>query len=706
MITALDHYTSSFHWTETNFAAIWLRPQWYLVVDSVLTDVQNGGLTMVTGGGYTASDIIPGHWALVRKTVFVGQTQPDNPYASSASPFNPQGLACDAVPRNYCLSAAEGVSFPISDFGMNQRMFSIYDGPAYQDSNAYLDIHPVAVTDCHPSQNQQTCVNSQYLAGRALGLPQDDKGVCYMPNAAIAWKQPNGFYYPPAFHSTNLFFDNVAYRHFVIEPLFQPGTYKTDPVAAQKRYCNWNPAMFDNFTDVDRQTELSDDDGSLTGYVNTVSVNLDPFFNTPVETVECASDVTAKTSPYDYVTSVVYPGCAASGTCGGLWEVDCTNPLCYGVPLYRQLLTGPEKTSGAVPAIRMAGQTVWQRSTLTANRGAYYVDTAVSQATQSASGPPNLNVFQAGGTYYVFLVFAKPTTTQTYRLYVGPGFDVTTGVWASQANIKIVPVPFTPPGQVSWPSTWQRTYDPTTGVLTVTMDMSFGDFQTQYAAGRPGRCQPASFCAWNSASSTCQCALQPGDDLYEACTEKNSAGDDAVCAWAVKDVDCPSGGCFGFGVTLTSGFTTDPSPDPRPAAACFPSGASQGWNVSFTPAPSGLAGSCPTDPVPPAQFCLEGAAPSPEVVLSCRSGRIWSCQRLLRTPGAVAAENTGTVTISQEGTVFATGRLFLPVGDGRRLRLHVTEQRPLVPGRYNLVVGGGQPQKERIWIDLGPDVRP
>ena len=44
--------------------------------------------------------------------------------------------------------------------------------------------------------------------------------------------------------------------------------------------------------------------------------------------------------------------------------------------------------------------------------------------------------------------------------------------------------------------------------------------------------------------------------------------------------------------------------------------------------------------------------------------------------------------------MFATGRLFLPVGDG--LRLHVTEQRPLVPGRYDLVVGGGQPQKETI----------
>ncbi|MGH7914307.1 MAG: G8 domain-containing protein, partial [Candidatus Binataceae bacterium] len=55
MVTVLDHYTSSFNWAQTNFAAIWLRPQWNLVLQSALTDVQNGGLTFVTGGDYTHS---------------------------------------------------------------------------------------------------------------------------------------------------------------------------------------------------------------------------------------------------------------------------------------------------------------------------------------------------------------------------------------------------------------------------------------------------------------------------------------------------------------------------------------------------------------------------------------------------------------------------------------------------------------------------
>jgi hypothetical protein len=75
LVTVLDHFTTSFNWAAFNFAAIWLRPQWYLLTDSVITDVQQAGLTMVTGGGYSASDVITGHWALVRKSVFIGHTQ-------------------------------------------------------------------------------------------------------------------------------------------------------------------------------------------------------------------------------------------------------------------------------------------------------------------------------------------------------------------------------------------------------------------------------------------------------------------------------------------------------------------------------------------------------------------------------------------------------------------------------------------------------
>src|SRR5262249_43361468 len=72
-----------------------------------------------------------------------------------------------------------------------------------------------------------------------------------------------------------------------------------------------------------------------------------------------------------------------------------------------------------------------------------------------------------------------------------------------------------------------------------------------------------------------------------------------------------------------------------------------------------------------------GGPPS-EVVVVCQPGRIWSCQRLPVTPGTAAAAHPGTVTLSEQGVVFATGQQLAPLrGD---LRFLVTEQRPLVPG--------------------------
>ncbi len=238
-VTVLDRYTTAFNWADTNFAAIWLRPQWYLLLNSAISDVQNGGLTFVSGGGYSRSDVVQGRWALARKSVFIGNTQDPalNPFASNAGPFNPgTPLRCatqvnsNAPVGNFCLAAEEGISMPLTSFGVNQRLFSIYDGPAYQDSNAYLNISKTYLTDCQPQTNGGTCPESAWMYGNLISIPKDASNQCYLPNAAIAWKQPNGYYYPPAFHSVNLFFDSVDIRHFVIEPLFSStGHYQTDP---------------------------------------------------------------------------------------------------------------------------------------------------------------------------------------------------------------------------------------------------------------------------------------------------------------------------------------------------------------------------------------------------------------------------------------------------------------------------------------------
>ncbi|MGH7933352.1 MAG: hypothetical protein ACREQN_09305, partial [Candidatus Binataceae bacterium] len=411
-VTVLDRFTTSFNWQETNFAAVWLRPFWNLVINSAMTDTLNGGLTFVTGGGYTRSDAITGLWELARKSVFIGNTQDPSAskFALNGGPVNPSsGLICKngAIDINYCIAVDSdgndwGGDYQRSSFAMNQRFFNIYDGPSFQDSNAYLDITPTLLSDCDMSTspvNPIRCAKSKWMQGQILGVPGYFTGegkppsACYLPNAAIAWKQPNGFYYPPAFHSKNLYFNKVGIRHYVIEPQFLPGTYQTNFPAAQARYCNANDKMFDTYTDIDRQTELNDDDGSLTGLINTVSVNEDSFFNAPTEDAECRSDVTqntagtAKTSPYDYVTTVIYPDeCAAAQsdiddkTCADPgWYKDCGGPFCYGVPIYRQLLN-PGET--APPSARMAGQGFGQRSVLTPNNGVYYIDTTVGEDTQ------------------------------------------------------------------------------------------------------------------------------------------------------------------------------------------------------------------------------------------------------------------------------------------------------------------------------------
>src|SRR5262249_28030180 len=152
-------------------------------------------------------------------------------------------------------------------------------------------------------------------------------------------------------------------------------------------------------------------------------------------------------------------------------------------------------------SIRLMAMALWQRSNLTANNGLYYVDTTVDDVSQRKSAS-NLNVFQPGQTYYLFLLYAKPSTHQTYQLYVGkdPQFDPKAIVSLVRADIDNKPLKFTP---AAWPAGWRRTYDPKTGILTVQMTMT--PFAKQFGAQRAVSCGPASFCKWNG--TACVCAL-------------------------------------------------------------------------------------------------------------------------------------------------------------------------------------------------------
>ncbi|MGH7060935.1 MAG: hypothetical protein ACREFH_11140, partial [Stellaceae bacterium] len=492
--TVIDHFTSSFHWAQGNVSAVWLRPIWYLVANSVVTDVQQGGITFVTGGDVTRSSIISGYWGLLRDSILVGHTQPQDAahrFALDIGPFNSFTKATDKLEcapllgsgdiPSYCLNAAQGISLPLSGFFSNQRLENIYDGPSYRDSTAYLD---VSVAGCQPNGYNGDCIYGTNTVSGILKDPTpNSKTPCYLPNAAIAWKQPNGFYYPPAFHANNLYFGDVDIRHFVIDPLFkafdnstkatgdfgQAGTYITDDKGVESVYClpaKVNAAnYFNDFTGIDRQTELNDDDGSLTGLSNdlqptleppnvlkqTISVNEDDFFTAPVETPECQSNistpaganslashgctqplkaaptVTAKTSPYDYVSTVIYHTPAGfPPPNGSVWDADCSNPQCYGVPLYRQFLAGDpdlkdpthknatrewkhwyangcdkdqSTTKCRWPFIRMSGTALSTRETLTLNNGTYYLDTTVPKTIQQTEPYNTQNGGRSLGTF-------------------------------------------------------------------------------------------------------------------------------------------------------------------------------------------------------------------------------------------------------------------------------------------------------------------
>jgi hypothetical protein len=629
VLSVIDSYTSSFHWANLNFGAIWLRSNWFLVTDSVLSDVLQGGLTMVSGGSY--DQVINGYWGLTRQSAFIGNTQkwvmknetddPDgNAFAANAGPFNQySGIRCDdmldpkskghVIPAAYCLSRSEGISMPTDNFANYQRLYNIYDGPVYQEANAYLDIKKTPLKCTGPAGQ---CFQTQYMFGgdlnRGMGIPRAKeypfKGKCILPNAAIGWKQPNGFYYPPAFHSRNLFFDNVDIRHYIVVPLFAPGTMSVNTEQVKAEYCTYDNGAPQNlfatsFTDVDRQTELNDDDGSLAGLAGssqkripaggTISVNRDKFFQVPSETLECLSEQSCFQVPYDYVSAVVYPDAVPKKTLpteaycpANAWCDDCMDQKCYGVPLYRQLLK-PGEFKNEEQSIRMMGAGIFQRSSLVANKGVYYLDTLVKSETQRDQGRFKASVFEGGRAYNIFLLYAKPETRVTFQIYVGPGLDpvkdvslVRTGSesqadadFDGEKNTVLVakldqesPMEFKK--DAAWPSSWIRDYK--NGILTVTMDMSDPKFTDKFRDSGKESCRPSTFCTWKADPSDKEnggkCVYNKDQKIIDF------KGDDSICAWSVKAKECPRGGCPGFQVKLPKAFKADDS-DRRPEPVLF-----------------------------------------------------------------------------------------------------------------------------------------
>jgi hypothetical protein len=270
--------------------------------------------------------------------------------------------------------------------------------------------------------------------------------------------------------------------------------------------------------------------------------------------------------------------------------VTCQDQTCYGVPLYRENINPRE--AGPLQ-IRMMADSTYQRSNLTVNHGLFYIDTTVSATNQASYANPN--VFVGGQTYYVFQLFAKPDSSVTYQLYVGTDFDPSTQLAPVRVNQLNNPPTFTVGTWGGYPCPQGGCYNQSTGILTVPLEMSsFSDFQSNYDAERENECAPATFCSWNPSKKACGC--NPGQT-----SASMSECENACANWSTKDVDCPSGGCYGFAIQLPGDFVAGSPKVAPPNVACYPNNSD--WNIQFAQ-PTQNPGRCayPTLP-PPGNFC-------------------------------------------------------------------------------------------------------
>jgi hypothetical protein len=307
---------------------------------------------------------------------------------------------------------------------------------------------------------------------------------------------------------------------------------------------------------------------------------------------------------------------------------------------------------------------IYQRNTLTVNHGTYFIDTSVPREVQygdptqkdptnprAGEGekfstitpcdfvdkdecePRSVNVFERNQTYYVFFLYAKQSTEQTYQIYVGKeGFDTGT-VKGVQMGINVAPAFASLVKTFQTRPTWLKKVQVDNGILTVNVDFNG---VTELEPTAANLCQPKTFC--HVKDNHCVSALVDSGDNRDPLLIANPGLEkevNAVCGtWAVKDLDCPKDGCFGFSFTLPDKFKADatiegPTPH-RPRPAMFPDTTAPGqpdWTAKFQrtstapdntpPDNNNKGGACfYPDPLPGNEGCeaVEPTGPQPRGV--------------------------------------------------------------------------------------------
>jgi hypothetical protein len=629
----IDRFTTSFNWGQAGFAAIWLRPYWYLFVNGAVTDQLFGGLTFVSGGSWSQSP--PGYFTLTQDSVFSGSTQGNgNPWALPTGPSfdppsgNPPNCAYQNLP-NVCVMPLDGTGIFQGNFNP-KRLISIYDGPFFADGNIFTNVAPF---DCDPT-SLVSC--GAYLSTvQPMNTGAGITATMHVANAAIGWKQTNGFYYPPAFALRHSGFDSTSQRHNVID---QYDTYISGTPLSLSAPSTYAPVSRQaSVTPIDFSTLLLDLDGTLTGMVPggavtstlTTSLSLNHYFDAPSQVPECLS-FGVQTAPTEYATTVA--AILKPSSDKTTWVTDPTTWSQSGsmpfpaVPIYRQYAlpsdgeVGPSDPCNSATicdgsasygcgrgSFMMGGQT-GQAPYLTANNGLYYIDTY----PQGTACVPNTNQVYTPGmvarqTYALYQLFARPDTKITYQIYVGTSFDPAT----DGTFIRVFTHQYDP--QYGAESQWTTdsatapgttSFNSTTGVLTVTLDNSAIASDFNFASADPDTtCMPRDLCQPNESGDACTAA-----DNWTGTTLEDAI--DAACAfWGTATggvapatdgltlVDCPSGGCIGYRFTLPPDFVAQPyNVVGYGLTQCFPNSAD--WNVPLQVVDS----TCPAPP-PPSGFC-------------------------------------------------------------------------------------------------------
>ena len=416
--TVIDRFSTSYNWAEVNFGSIWFRPWFYLFLNSAITDQLFGGLTFVTAGSWI--QVPPGYFSLAKNNLFVGTSQ----YGDGASQFAKRSgpvfriTASDDAgnfapcvgPKATCNIETEGTGY-WRDFFQPKRLVTIYDGPHFADGNTFTNVgsfqcNPQPCDGMTPCTAEFECgIYSSTVQPAVMNGTVVNKKLMTVIDAAIGWKQPNGFYYPPAFTYRRSNFVktlpnmppevkalNQCYSFGKEDDFKQPmqrdGSCRHNVIDRTRNYLKGNlispnaaPEVFGPagtvlpVTPIDFSTILLDLDGSLTGatgslsgqIVETSSVSRNPFFDAPAQSPECLS-FGLQTSPYQFVTTMVAPlagSPAAGNTTVRPWTtLNCNNGYdpakcpCDGAPPLtptptphagRQLAAGSDLSPVAIP---------------------------------------------------------------------------------------------------------------------------------------------------------------------------------------------------------------------------------------------------------------------------------------------------------------------------------------------------------------------